>query len=141
MLMTEKLGKGTTHSAPRSMAKETGNPVYRTLRGLLSEELQNAAIAAVLCSTLAVIKDDKKVILDEKLGAKFTYNQVESLYQPLFYAVRELTGDELNDSVKLAKYIDHNLIPTGFDIILENSADELCDLMIETLENVNQYLR
>ena len=135
--MSEKLGKGTTHSAPRPMAKETGNPVYRTLRGLLDEELQNAAIAAVLCSTLAILKDNKKLIFDDKLGAKFTYNQVESLYQPLFYAVRELAGDELNDLTKLAKHIDYNLIPTGFDLILEQSADELCDLMIETLENIN----
>ena len=88
--MTEKLGKGTTHSAPRPMAKETGNPVYRTLRGLLSEELQNAAIAAVLCTTLAVIKDDKKLILDEKLGAKFTYNQVENCINHYFMRLENL---------------------------------------------------
>jgi len=71
------------------------------------------------------------------LGAKFTYGQVENLYQPLFYAVRELVGDEVNDSAKLYYYIDHNLIPTGYDIILETSADELCDLMIETLEQIS----
>ena len=135
--MNEKLGKGTTHSAPYPMAKATGNPVYRTLRGLLEEELQNAAIAAVLCSTLALLKDDKESIHDEELGAKFTYGQVENLYQPLFYAVRELVGDEVNDSAKLYYYIDHNLIPTGYDIILETSADELCDLMIETLEQIS----
>lgn len=137
--MSDKLGKHTTHSVPRGIAPKTGNPSYRNLRGLLEEELVSGGLAGVLCATLALISDDAEKIIDKEEGSKYTYgdSSIENLSQPLFYSVRGLNEAETNDLSKLSKFIDHELIPTGFEIILTSNADDLCDLMINTLEKIN----
>ena len=137
--MDDKLGKNTTHSVPRGISPKTGNPVYRGLRGLLEEELPSGSLAGVLCATLALLDDDTKLVLDKVEGSKFTYGDqsIVNLGQPLFYSVIELYKIETNTQSKLSKFVDHRLIPTGFDIILKSKADTLCDLMIETLESVS----
>lgn len=137
--MTDKLGKNTTHSVPRSIAPKTGNPTYRKLRGLLEEELISGGLAGVFCAILAILDDDAERLIDKKEGSKYTYgdSSIENLSQPLFYSVRELYEAETSEPSKLSKFIDHELIPTGFEIILNSNADDLCDLMIKTLSSIN----
>jgi len=137
--MVDKLGKNTTHSVPREMSPNTGNSVYRKLRGLLEEELSSGGLAAVLCATFALLDDDTELILDKKEGSKYTYGDpsIENLAQPLFYSVMELCKVEKSEPSKLSKFVDHELIPTGFEIILKSKADKLCDLMIKTLEGAS----
>jgi len=137
--MTEKLGKNTTHSVSRSIAPKTGNPTYRKLKGLFEEELISGGLAGVLCATIALVHEDAERVLDKKEGSKYTYGDtsIENLSQPLFYTVRELYEPETNELSKLSKFIDHELIPTGFEIILNSNANELCDLMIKTLKKIN----
>lgn len=137
--MSEKLGKNTTHSVPRGISPKTGNRDHRKLRGLLEEELISGGLAGVFCATLALIDDTTELILDKKEGSKYTYGDasIVNVSQPLFYSVRELNEAETNELSKLSKFIDHKLIPTGFEIILNSKADELCDLMIKTLEKIN----
>jgi len=39
------------------------------------------------------------------------------------------------DDEDFARFIDHTLINSGFDVITRNTAIELCDLMLKALEN------
>ena len=133
--MVDKLGNNTTHSIPRRISSDTGNKNYLLMQGLLERELSGGAITAILCATLALISEiEERTEIEE--GSKFTYgdNQLSRELSPsLFYTV-EKTNPSI-ESDKLSRYIDHTLIPTGFEVIRSHNAVELCDLIIQSLDS------
>ena len=135
----DKLDKGTTHSVPRGISPKQGNSVYRKLQNLLESELPSGAISGVVCGVIALISDHE-LIEDKEEGSKYTYGDasVVSLSQPFFYTVKELHSGSFSTKSEFSKYIDHELIPTGFQIITESKYSDLCDIMIQALdENSN----
>ncbi len=131
--MSKKLAGNTTHSIPRRISTDLGNKDFLTLRGLLDKEFSGGAMTAVICATLALITESNSVT-DSDEGSKFRYNDNErtrEVFPSLFYA-----AEKLNPQIdEIGKYIDHTLINSGFDLITRNNAIELCDLMLDVLEN------
>jgi len=133
--VSKKLSGNTTHSIPRRISSELGNKDFLTLRGLLDKEFSGGAMTAIMCATLALITENTSVT-DSDEGSKFRYNDNErtrEVFPSLFYAVERMNPQV--DDEDFARFIDHTLINSGFDVITRNTAIELCDLMLKALEN------
>lgn len=131
--VSKKLPGNTTHSIPRRISSDLGNKEFLTLRGLLDKEFSGGAMTAIICATLALITESDTVT-DQTEGSKFRYNDNErarEVFPSLFYAVERLYPQE----VDYGRFIDHTLINSGFDVITRNTAIELCDLMLDILDN------
>ncbi len=133
----DKLSRTTTHSIPYEISPSEGNSRYKKLQNILKEEPNGGAIIGVMCGVIALLNGDI-LTKNTNVESKYTYGDasVRTLSNSFFFTIKELFPSKSDEKLKFSHFIHHELIPSGFEIITESRYSDICDLILNTLDEV-----